>query len=145
MLFTHKKKTKVKLFDLDNYTAEDNSPILHISLRDGLSPGEMQNKLGQILHSNTEWYIAYGPDALFWAQQAEMIKVATIAEEVDSLYNFSSIFYEEDEPINQAIHKLLGLSSLLNDNQVYESFTIVSDSFEETKRCLEAFGLSPQN
>ena len=138
-------KIEVKLFDANDYQAENNCPILHISLRDGLNPDEMKNTLEQILHSKTEWYIAYGPDALFWAQQAEMIKIAKIAEEVDSLYNFSSLSYEEDEPINQAIHKLLGLSSLLNDNQVYESFTIVSDSFEETKRCLEAFGLSPQD
>ena len=145
MLFTHKDKIEVKLFDANDYQAEDNCPLLHVSLRDGLNPDEMKKTLEQILHSKTEWYIAYGPDALFWAQQAEVIKVATIAEEVDSLYNFSSIFYEEDEPINQAIHKLLGLSSLLNDNQVYESFTIVSDSFEETKRCLKAFGLSPQD
>ena len=145
MLFTHMDKIEVKLFDANDYQAENNCPILHISLRDGLNPDEMKNTLEQILHSKTEWYIAYGPDALFWAQQAEMIKIAKIAEEVDSLYNFSSLSYEEDEPINQAIHKLLGLSSLLNDNQVYESFTIVSDSFEETKRCLEAFGLSPQN
>ncbi|EDM27667.1 hypothetical protein LNTAR_20713 [Lentisphaera araneosa HTCC2155] len=145
MLFTHKDKIEVKLFDANDYQAENNCPILHISLRDGLNPDEMKNTLEQILHSKTEWYVAYGPDALFWAQQAEMIKIAKIAEEVDSLYNFSSLSYEEDEPINQAIHKLLGLSSLLNDNQVYESFTIVSDSFEETKRCLEAFGLSPQD
>lgn len=144
MLFTHKEKAPVKLFQEGEFTAQDHSPVLHVCNEDGVEPKKMTSALKSILHPQTEWYLAYGPDAILWSQHAEIIQIAEIEKEVDSEYNFCSLAYDEDSQLSLAIHKLISLSSHIDNNQVYKHYNIVTDSLEESKRCLESFGFTSE-
>jgi hypothetical protein len=145
MLFKHKDQRQITLHNETEFSTCDKSPVLHICNQDGLSTKRMLPTLKNIIHPQTEWYLAYGPDAMLWTQCADLLQLGEIEKNVDSEYNFSSISYDEEEKLNLAIHKLTSLSSHLDNNRPYKNFNIITDSFSETKPCLEALGFTSES